>query len=348
MIPSPACPTRTRLPGMSRHCCLAVLLIWCANAVNALDIVVTNDDGFESALSHALYQRLKSAGHRVMIAASVQDQSGQGSATLGMRPLLTLERDSRAGQIKRGAPALGSLPSDANIHYVDGTPGMAVIYAIDHLAPTQWKKRPDLVISGPNYGNNLASGAVGSGTIGAALFAVNRTVPAMAVSSGHSFRYRDFTQLKPGDIDHEIGDIVVRLVTQLDKTAQRKHDTLLPPGIGLNVNIPAFSPGSGTTIPFRLTRLGHQIGIYFSTDLSQDPNAQRFGLSLPSAPGFSWGMENVPAELHLPVDTDPRAEVVAIRRNVVTISAMQGIPQADAADERAVWARIRGLPNARR
>ena len=321
----------------------ALLAVVFSSSALALDIVISNDDGFESAYTHALYQRLKAAGHRVILSASTQDQSGQGSASTGMRPMTGLAKDTRAGSVKAGAPSFGALPGDPGVNYVDGTPGMSVLYALDKLAPTQWHKRPDLVISGPNYGNNLAGAAVGSGTIAAALFAINRGIPAIAVSDGHSFIYRGYQKLAPGDIDYEIADVTVKLVAQLEQQANKTHKPLLPPGIGLNVNIPAFAPGTGKTIRYQLTRLGHQAMMYYTDDLSQDPNVKAFGINMPPAPGYSWAMKETPAELNLPADTDKNAENVAIKTGVVTISVMQGIPQAGAAEESAIKHELGGL-----
>ena len=321
----------------------ALVALAFSSSALALDIVISNDDGFESAYSHALYQKLKAAGHRVILSASTQDQSGQGSATTGLRPMTGLAKDTRAGSVKAGAPSFGTLPGDDSVNYVDGTPGMAVMYAIDKLAPAQWHKRPDLVISGPNYGNNLAGAAVGSGTIAAALFAVNRGIPAIAVSDGHSFRYRGYQQLADGDIDYEIADVTIKLVAQLELQSKKTHKPLLPPGIGLNVNIPAFPAGTGKTIRYQLTRLGRQAMMYYTDDLSQDPNVKAFGITLPAAPGFSWAMKETPATLQLPADTDKRAETVAIKNGVVTISVMEGIPQADTAQELAIKHELGGL-----
>jgi len=309
----------------------------------ALDIVVSNDDGFESALTHALYQRLKAAGHRVMISASTQDQSGQGSASSSFKPMTTLAKDSRAGSVKAGAPAFGSLPGDDDAHYVDGTPGMAVLYALDKLAPAQWHKRPDLVISGPNYGNNLGGAAVGSGTIAAALYAINRGTPAIAVSDGHSYRYRSYLQLTENDVDYEVADIVVRLVAQLERQSKKTHKPLLPSGTGLNVNVPAFDVGGGKSIRYRMTRLGHQAGLYYSDDLSQDPNIKAFDINLPPAPGFVWALKAAPPGLDLPTDNDSNTETVAIRNKVVTISVMRGMPQASTGDEHAVKRQLDNL-----
>ena len=330
---------------MSPAAKIAVLVSIAAvsSAAHALDIVISNDDGFESAYSHALYQKLKAAGHRVMISASAQDQSGQGSATFGMRPMTGLARDTRAGSVKAGAPSFGALPSDPDVHYVDGTPGMSVTYALDKLAPTQWQKQPDLVISGPNFGNNLSGAAVGSGTIAAALFAVNRGIPAIAVSDAHSFRYRGYQVLSEGDIDYEIAEVTVKLVSQLEAQAKKSHQPLLPPGTGLNVNIPAFAAGSGKSIRYQMTRLGRQAMMYYTDDLSQDPNVRAMGINMPSAPGYSWMMKEAPVGLGLPVDKDPRDEIVAIKSGVVTVSVMQGIPQAGLKEEQAVMKQLNGL-----
>lgn len=313
----------------------------------ALDILVSNDDGFESSLSYALYQKLKAAGHRVIISASTQDQSGQGSATSIMRPLNALAKDTRGGSVKAGAPPIGTLPSNEDIHYIDGSPGMSVLYAIDAIAPKLWQKKPDLVITGPNFGNNLAAITVGSGTVAAGLFALNRGIPAIMVSDGHSHHYRSLQQLAEGDIDYEIADVTLRLVAQLEAQAKKNHRPLLPPGIGLNVNIPAFAAGEGKTIKYRLTRIGHQMALYFSSDLSQDPNAKAMGVNLPAAPGFSYAMKEIPSGLDLPIDTDPRAETVALKTNVVAVSVIQGIPQADKDGERAIRRRLQGLIGSR-
>ena len=76
----------------------------------ALDIVLTNDDGFESALTYAVYQRLNAAGHRVIISASTADQSGRGGPVDFLRPVLPLAAPSRGGcALSRGAPGVGNL-----------------------------------------------------------------------------------------------------------------------------------------------------------------------------------------------------------------------------------------------
>jgi 5'-nucleotidase len=51
------------------------------------------------------------------------------------------------------------------------------------------KKKPDLVVSGINYGENVASGVTISGTVGAAMEAASLGIPAMAVSVEAAAQY---------------------------------------------------------------------------------------------------------------------------------------------------------------
>jgi 5'-nucleotidase len=138
---------------------------------HALHIVLTNDDGFEASTTHALYQALKARGDSVIIASETEDNSGKGGAADFFAPIGPLRKDSRAGTVKAGAPGVGTLPGDADVFYVAGTPVAAALYGIDIAAPRKWAVRPDLVISGPNYGNNTGLVNNSSGTVNAALIA---------------------------------------------------------------------------------------------------------------------------------------------------------------------------------
>lgn len=62
--------------------------------------------------------------------------------------------------------------------WVDGSPGDAVNFAFDYM-----KKKPDIVISGMNIGENVDNSTLASGTFSAALRATYcRNTPAMAIS----------------------------------------------------------------------------------------------------------------------------------------------------------------------
>ena len=59
-----------------------------------------------------------------------------------------------------------------------GTPAQAVQHALLEIV----SQKPDLVVSGINYGENIATGITISGTVGAAMEAAAAGIPAMAVS----------------------------------------------------------------------------------------------------------------------------------------------------------------------
>ena len=64
------------------------------------------------------------------------------------------------------------------VYAVGGSPAQAVQHGILELMP----RRPDLVVAGINYGENLTTGITVSGTVGAALEGASFGVPALAVS----------------------------------------------------------------------------------------------------------------------------------------------------------------------
>jgi 5'-nucleotidase len=61
---------------------------------------------------------------------------------------------------------------------VGGTPAQTVLHGVLEVM----KKKPDLVVSGINYGENVATGVTISGTVGAAMEGASLGIPSMAVS----------------------------------------------------------------------------------------------------------------------------------------------------------------------
>jgi 5'-nucleotidase len=64
------------------------------------------------------------------------------------------------------------------VYSVGGSPAQTVLYGILDVM----KRKPDLVVSGINYGENVATGVTISGTVGAALEGAALEIPALAVS----------------------------------------------------------------------------------------------------------------------------------------------------------------------
>ena len=343
------------MENVLRSALLASLVSIAAAPSHALNIVVTNDDGTESATVHALYQRLTAAGHTVIISSEVCDNSGKGGALDFLRPIGPLSAAncgataSRGGALSAGAPGVGTLPNMPYAYYVNSTPVAATLYGIDIAAKKAFNRIPDLVISGPNYGNNTGLINNGSGTVNAALIAINRGIPAIAVSAEQPQNYKPFNQLAEGDAEYEVADVVVRLVGELERRKAVAGGALLPQGVGLNVNLPKFAKGGAASLPIRFGKLGlATIALpYFVDDLSKDPVAQgylarSFPNGVPAQPGVTLVISPapVPAGLAYVADTDPESEQNLVVAGTIAVSVMQGGHQATRAQEAAVRAKL--------
>jgi 5'-nucleotidase len=301
-----------------------------AAQVNALNILITNDDGVESSTIHALYQVLKADGQHVIIASETQDNSGKGGAVDFFRPMGPLKQDSRAGAIKAGAPGVGKLPGFEDVYYVDGTPVAATVFGIDIAAAKTWGRAPDLIISGPNYGNNTGLINNASGTVNAALIGINRGVASIAVSAAVPMTYKSYDKLAPGDPEYEIAQVMSGIVKALEEKRLTPNAPLLPVGTALNINFPKFAPGTAKQLRLELGQEGFaSLAVpVFAEDLSKDPTAVKFGLKEPALPGVA--VEPVTG------DTDPKSEQNIVNRGEIAISVLKGNHAADEAHSKAV------------
>jgi len=159
-----------------------------------LEILLTNDDGFEAAGIRALHAALKDAGHRVTLVAPAANASGtSASFTWGK---VHVVRD----------------PSDPSVFSVGGSPATAVVLGATALYPAG--RRPDLVISGINDGANTGSLLALSGTIGAALagtMLLDPPVPGFAVNAERSTASGQ-AQALPSDHLQQVARHLVRMV----------------------------------------------------------------------------------------------------------------------------------------
>lgn len=128
-------------------------------------ILVTNDDGIESPGLWAAVAALTPLGE-VLAVAPERQWSGAGRS---MPPQMS-GRLTRLEREIHGVTVVG--------YGVDATPALAVAHAMLELAP----RRPALVVSGINFGENLSEEITISGTVGAALEGAAYGLPALAVS----------------------------------------------------------------------------------------------------------------------------------------------------------------------
>ena len=113
---------------------------------------------------------------------------------------------------------------------------MATAYGLDILAPARWGAAPDLVVSGPNQGQNVGSIVISSGTVANVQYAASRGVPAIALSAGLSTEGE--TDKSGNHIDNPLSLIVADHALMLLNELLKKADKgpILPAGLALNVN----------------------------------------------------------------------------------------------------------------
>jgi 5'-nucleotidase len=109
---------------------------------------------------------------------------------------------------------------------VKGTPTDCVIMGVRHVLED---KRPDLVLSGVNRGQNLAEDVIYSGTVAGAMEGTILGIQAIAVSQAYGPNTRD--RLGYETVEALAPDLIRKILTQG-----------LPTGVLLNINFPDCPP----------------------------------------------------------------------------------------------------------
>ena len=131
----------------------------------APQILLTNDDGIQSPGLWAAAAALSEIGF-VHVVAPREQSSGTGrSFPTTSDGIIRLEKVQVNGKTWQ-------------VYAVGGTPAQTVLHGVIEILP----ERPDLVVSGINYGENVGSGITVSGTVGAALEGAALKIPSLAVS----------------------------------------------------------------------------------------------------------------------------------------------------------------------
>jgi 5'-nucleotidase len=208
-----------------------------APAAGALRILLTNDDGYDSPGIVAMRDALVGAGHRVTVVAPLENRSGSSSSSTTAGTLELVEQ----------RPGVWS---------VSGTPADAVRVGLDVV----WVgPGPDLIVSGANFGQNIGPSTLQSGTVGAALTAMGRGYPAIAISVG----------INPSEMRSEprfastlaafddAGRFLARVVGALS-ASRGANGGLLPEHTVLNINYPAREASEITGVAWaRIGRGSH-------------------------------------------------------------------------------------------
>ena len=169
-------------------------------------ILITNDDGILAPGVEALYRAVADLGE-VDVVAPETSQSASGHAISVRTPLAT--RRVHVNGVFHGWS-------------VDGRPADCVKLAVAELL----EHRPDFVLSGINAGANTGINVLYSGTVAGAIEGAFFGIPSIAFSLELS-----------DELDFHKAGRIARSVFQCVAVAQ------LPPGMCLNINIPALDDG---------------------------------------------------------------------------------------------------------
>lgn len=177
-------------------------------------ILITGDDGYNSVGIRSLIRLLKDK-YSLSVAATLNQQSGVGGK-------MTL-----ADELPWGEEKIDGVP----ILWVDGSPVDAV-----EVAQGYYKKHFDVVISGINFGENVAHSLVSSGTFSAAVRAVGINLAPHAVVLSWQTALKNI--LKKHKIGHDISEFLKYPGKQATKTIEMIFQNDFYGKALVNINFP--------------------------------------------------------------------------------------------------------------
>ena len=187
--------------------------------------MLTNDDGIQSPGLHALARAMMKLGE-VLIVAPREQQTSMGRAFAGSGRVRQVDYRVDGKRVRAYA--------------VSASPAIAVRNAVLLYAD----RTPALLVSGINYGENVANGITISGTVGAALEGAALGVPALAVSQATPLNYhRSYSDSINFACAAHVAEIFARRI--LTRGMPRGADVV-------NLNVPE---GANRKTPWRWTRV---------------------------------------------------------------------------------------------
>jgi len=190
-------------------------------------ILLTNDDGIRSPGLWAAAQALGKLGFVTVVAPRDQYSGAGRSLPSTSDGIITPQQVLVNGQ-------------EWTVYSVGGSPAQAVLHGALEVLP----KKPELVVSGINFGENLGTGITVSGTVGAALEAAALGIPALAISL--ETEIKDHFSLSTA-VDFSTAGFFTEYFSNI---LLKNH---LPPDVDiLKVDIPA---NANVNSPWKITRI---------------------------------------------------------------------------------------------
>ncbi len=191
-------------------------------------ILLSNDDGINSPGLWAAAEQLSELGEITIVAPRDQASTTSRSMPITSDGIIQKKTISRSGKTWTA-------------YSVGGTPAQCVQHGILEIM----EKRPDLVVSGINYGENIGYSISLSGTIGAAMEGASVGIPALAISLQID-NFEDIYQ-HSNHIDFTIAGYFTKYFAEL------ALNTSFPPDVHiLKIDIPSDATQQ---TPWQITRI---------------------------------------------------------------------------------------------
>ena len=190
-------------------------------------ILLSNDDGIDSPGLWAAAEALSELGY-VTVAAPRDHMSATGRG---------FQKDSDGKITKKQLDVHGHV---WDVYAVGGSPSQSVAHGILEIVP----HKPDLVVTGINYGENFGTDVTYSGTVGGAIEAASLGIPGLAMSQQIIFESWDTFHK---DVDFAVSAYFTKYFAKLMLEKQLPEDVHV-----LNVVVPA---GATPETPWRVTPL---------------------------------------------------------------------------------------------
>ena len=225
--------------------------------------LLTNDDGISAPGIKALEEAVRPFADVIVVAPAKEKSATSHSISL---------HDSM--ELKK---------IDENHYSLDGTPADCALFALYRLCP----QKPDLVLSGINYGANLGQDTLYSGTVGAAMTAVELGVSSIAFSLAGRKSPVHFESAQK---------VITEILDRKDWLETSKNKVL-------NINIPNLP--FDEILGYRACPLGFRTWKDQFADDESRPNHYRYS----SVPPLDEGAENL--------------DTISCREGYITLSVLQ-------------------------
>jgi 5'-nucleotidase len=240
-------------------------------------ILLTNDDGIYSPGLWEAAGVLANLGY-VTVVAPREQYSGAGRS-------LPNHSDGIIETIKVRVNG-----QNWKVYAVGGSPAQAVLHGALEILP----QKPDLVVSGINFGENLGTGITASGTVGAALEAAGIGIPGIAVSFETPIEYHYSLS---EDIDFKTAGYFTHLF------AKALLSKKLPPDVdALKIDVPSSAT---TDTPWEITKIS-RVRLYKAI------NPQRRTLDEPGKFGYRIAPDWVNSQPGTDVHTIRVKQIVSV------------------------------------